>query len=181
MEFEPALKALISRFEEHEVSYALIGGFGMGALGIARATIDLDFLILKSDMPSAHLIMLDLGYRRVYFSGNVSQYQSDFKVFGSVDIIHAARPVSMQMLKDAVSLKIFGGSGVRVLLPEDIIGLKVQAMSNDAQRAARDSADIEEILCACAGTVSWPRLEKYFGMFGMSGKFKALKAKYAKK
>ena len=180
MEFKPALEALIARFGEHKISYALIGGFGMGALGIARATIDIDFLILMSDMPAVHGIMLSLGYRRVYSSDNVSQYESDVKILGGVDIIHAARPVSVRMLKEAVHRKVFGDMEVKVLLPEDIIGLKVQAMANDEQRAARDYADIEEIIRVFAKTISWTKLETYFAMFDMADKLKILKSKYAK-
>ena len=51
MDFEKILKLLIADFNKKEIRYALIGGFGMGLLGVARATMDLDFLVAGKDIP----------------------------------------------------------------------------------------------------------------------------------
>ena len=46
------LNLIIERFNEEQVCYVLIGGFAMGALGIFRSTIDLDFLVHCDDLPN---------------------------------------------------------------------------------------------------------------------------------
>ena len=41
VDFEQVLRTLLTEFERHEIRYAAIGGFAMGVLGAARATMDL--------------------------------------------------------------------------------------------------------------------------------------------
>ncbi len=182
MEFEAILKLLIPAFEKNDINYALIGGFAMGATGMARSTMDLDFLVDKNDMPAVAKIVSGLGYTRSYSSENVSQYISDAKIFGEIDFLHALRPVSLEMLKNAVVHELFGGKiKIKILKPEDLIGLKAQAMANDPERTARDSADIEDIVKSAASALSWNTIENYFMMFGMADRFTTLKTKYAEK
>jgi len=109
VDFEKILKLLIADFNKEEIRYALIGGFGMGLLGVARATIDLDFLIAREDIPKIDIVMKKYGYRRVFHSENVSQYNSDIGVFGSIDFLHAFRVHSLNMLDRAQEKNAFGG------------------------------------------------------------------------
>ncbi|MEW5817800.1 MAG: nucleotidyltransferase family protein, partial [Spirochaetota bacterium] len=74
MDFAKVLGRLLSDFEREKITYALIGGFAMGALGIVRATMDLDFLVKKDDLKAVHEIMNSHGYNLLYKSENVSQY-----------------------------------------------------------------------------------------------------------
>ncbi|MBI5415267.1 MAG: hypothetical protein HZA29_00465, partial [Candidatus Omnitrophica bacterium] len=54
---------------------------------------------------------------------------------------------------------------VKVITPEDIIGLKVQASVNDPGRGARDRADIEELLKRHADKLDLKLLREYFSLF----------------
>jgi len=45
MDFEKVLPLIISEFSREKVRYGLMGGFSMGAMGIMRSTMDLDFLL----------------------------------------------------------------------------------------------------------------------------------------
>lgn len=73
MEFKLVIEKLLTEFEKAKVSYALMGGFALGALGIPRATVDIDFLVLRDDMGKVSSIMGGMGYRCVYTSLNMSR------------------------------------------------------------------------------------------------------------
>lgn len=180
MEFKLVIEKILAEFEKAKVRYALMGGFALGALGIPRATVDIDFLVLNEDMERVSRIMTDMGYRCVYESENVSQYASSEKIFGEVDFLHAFREASIGMLERAEDIKIFGKElTIKVVKPEDLIGLKVQAMANDETRCAVDLADIEALMSYYATKLDWPLIEEYFSIFGMSETAKKLRRKYS--
>ena len=135
MDFEKVLPLVLGEFKKRNIRYALIGGVAMAAWGVVRATVDLDYLVLAEDMGKIEEIMNNFGYRCVYKTDNVSQYVSDMKIYGTIDFLHAFREISCSMLERAVEKKVFNNRyEVKVLCPEDIIGLKVQALTNDTQR-----------------------------------------------
>jgi hypothetical protein len=122
MDFRKIVPLLIKEFKNAKVDYALIGGFALGALGMVRATADVDFLIDAKDLEKIAGIMKKFNYRCVHKTENVSQFVSDVKVFGQIDFLHAFRKPSLVMLKHATEKKIFEGKHViKVLKPEDII------------------------------------------------------------
>ncbi|MGD9641723.1 MAG: nucleotidyltransferase family protein [Elusimicrobiales bacterium] len=180
MDLKKALSMLIAQFDAHNVPYAIIGGFAIGALGIPRSTIDLDFLVSSEALHKVDPIMLSLGYKKVFASENASQYVSPSAEMGEVDFLHAFRPLSVKMLAEAQAVPVFGRQArVMVLKPEDLIALKLQSLTNNPAREAKDSADIEE-LCKLPA-LDWARLEPYFELFGMQDRFKILHGKYAEK
>ncbi|MBU1125445.1 MAG: nucleotidyltransferase [Candidatus Omnitrophica bacterium] len=179
MDFRETLKTLVKEFKESDIRYALIGGFAVGILGVPRATLDLDFLILNEQWPQVDTIMKELGYECRHKSEDVSQYVSAVKLFGEVDFIHAFRKVSKSMLARAIEKEAFGGElKICVLKPEDIIGLKLQALANDPQRENREYADIEALLESCRATLDWPLLAEYFSLFEQEEAFNKFKARF---
>ncbi len=168
MDFKKVLAFLARDFEVNGVSYALIGGIALGALGIIRATVDLDFLVKKDDLKKVREIMESHGYKTVYESENVSQYLSELKPFGSVDFLHAFRPVSLSMLGRAGRIKVFDGEiEIPVLQPEDIVGLKVQALANNSERREWELADIKRVFEKYGQELDWDRLRYYFELFDL--------------
>ncbi len=179
MDFKRVLEKLLAEFENHQVRYALMGGFALSLWGAPRSTVDMDFLSALDDMECIHEIMSGLGYDRVYHSENVSQYTSPLAVFGQIDFIHAFREISLGMLKRAEKKKIISGSRtINVLVPEDIIGLKVQAMANNPARKTGDLADIESLMEIHGHLLDWDRIQEYFDVFGMKSVAVELKGKY---
>ncbi|MCK5268335.1 MAG: hypothetical protein KAR07_09210 [Spirochaetes bacterium] len=174
MDFKAVLSILLSKFEGQDVRYALIGGFALGLLGVGRSTIDLDFLVDKEDAAKVDLIMKDMDYHLNYQSENVSQYISDLKIFGEIDFLHSFRPLSKQMLEQAELLDIFSGElKIRVLKPEDIIGLKFQAVKNDPSRKNRDVDDIKELFYLYK-EMDMSLIQKYAEVLDMQGLFKEI-------
>lgn len=167
MDFERVLRDLVTDFIEHEIPYALIGGFALGALGIPRATMDLDFLVTKDALRRVDEVMRQRGYRLRYRSQNVSQFAADLTSLGRVDFLHAFRAIATGMMERALEVAAFDGSlRLRTLRPDDIVGLKVQALTNDPRRERRDLADIELLAERYADEMDWRRVREYFALFG---------------
>ncbi|MFQ3574771.1 MAG: nucleotidyl transferase AbiEii/AbiGii toxin family protein [Thermodesulfovibrionales bacterium] len=180
MDFKIVLSKLLRAFQIHNIRYALIGGFAMGAWGVPRATVDIDFLVHRDDMVKVDEIMIDLGYECRHKTENVSQYLSPLLVFGEVDFLHAFRTPSLSMLERAEERLMFGKTvAVRVLKIEDLIGFKVQAIANNEARKTADMADIEALIVFNKGIIDWNTIKEYFAMFGFDALFEELKRKYS--
>ncbi|MEN6374628.1 MAG: nucleotidyl transferase AbiEii/AbiGii toxin family protein [Smithella sp.] len=146
MEFKIVLEKLLGEFERHSIRYALTGGFAMGLWGVGRVTVDIDFLVHRDDADKVEAIMHQIGYECQYRSENVAQYLSPLKIFGEIDYIFAFRPPSRKMLETAETKAVFNGDlSIRVLRPEDLIAMKMQAIKNDPARREIDLADIRAL------------------------------------
>lgn len=170
MDFRAVLTNLLKRFEDRGIQYALMGGFALGLWGAGRSTVDLDFLVRREDMKETGEIMEELGYEVRYQSDDVSQYISPLEVFGEVDFLHAFRNAARQMLERAVVKDIFGGDvKIKVLRPEDIVGLKLQAFTNDPERKEKDMRDVRELIAVQKDNLDLVILRDYFALFDMEG------------
>jgi hypothetical protein len=180
MDFKLVLGKLIRSFDEQNVNYALIGGFAMGVWGISRATLDLDFLVIQKDLLKIEAIMNALGYEKAFQSENVSQYISPIKIFGEVDFLHAFRTISEKMLQRADQRSILNHTlEIKVLRIEDLIGLKLQALTNDPAREKMDLLDIEALISLKHEKLDWNLLSEFFSIFGFETLFSEMKEKYS--
>jgi hypothetical protein len=181
MDFKKVIDIIVKNFEAQAIEYAFIGGFALGAIGIARNTLDLDLLVPKKDLPVIDQIFQAHTYRLTYRSENVSQYVSDIKPFGSIDLLHAFRPRTFAMLQRVQRISIFEGQYIiPVVSPEDLIGLKLQALTNDPSRQTPDYADIELLLKRFQADVDWQLIAEYFELFGLQTQLRLLEEKYGK-
>jgi hypothetical protein len=167
MDFKTVTSKLLTAFEQEHISYALIGGFAVSLWGYQRATVDIDFLVNSTDMAKVRQIVEEMGYRCIHASENVSQFVSEEKRLGTLDFLHAFRPASLEMLSRAKLKTIFDGEqAIPVIVPEDLIGLKIQALNNDPSRALLDMTDIESLMKIFGSALDWTRIEGYFNLFG---------------
>jgi len=179
VDFKTVTSNLITALEQAHVSYALIGGFAVSLWGYQRATVDMDFLVNRNDMEKVRQIVEEQGYRCIHTSENVTQFKSEDKNQGKLDFLHAFRPASLSMLERAASKTIFDGDhAIPVILPEDLIGLKVQAINNDPSRTPLDMADIEALMRILGATMNWGQIKGYFELFGMQETFAKLRQTY---
>ena len=89
------------------------------------------------------------------------------KELGQIDFVHAHRKYTKNMLKRAQECGILQDKfKIKVLIPEDIIGLKIQASSNDPNRHSHDWADIENLVRLHKGRLNLGLLKEYFALFG---------------
>lgn len=179
MDFKTVTSNLLAAFELGQVSYALIGGFAVSLWGYQRATVDIDFLVNNNDMEKVRQIVEGMGYKCIHASENVTQFISDDKRLGTLDFLHAFRPASLAMLKHAELKTIFEGEqSIPVILPEDLIGLKIQALNNDPSRASLDMVDIEALMNIFGAKLDWNRIKGYFELFSRQDTFAKLRLKY---
>ena len=175
MNFKLVLSKLLTAFEKESIRYALMGGFAMGLWGGSRSTVDIDFLVHRDDMEKVHKILTDMEYECHHHTENVSQYTSPLKVFGGIDFIHAFREASLEMLERAKIKDVFVGSlKIKTLIPEDIIGLKLQSVFNNPSREQIDIADIETLISIHKDNLDRELLKRYFSIFKMEDLYKRL-------
>jgi predicted nucleotidyltransferase len=166
LNFESVFRILSENFQAHGIRFAVIGALAMHAAGYSRTTEDVDFLIDKDDFPKVKKIMFSLGYRLLHESEDASNFVGQLKELGQVDFLHAHRRYAKNMLRRAEECDILDGKfEVKVLKPEDIIGLKIQASTNDPKRLTRDLADIERLLQVNSQKLDMNIIREYFSLF----------------
>ena len=179
MDFERVLKTLLEEFERHQIRYAAIGGFALGALGAGRMTRDLDFLVDRDDLPTLHDILLKLGYERFHHTEDISQYRHPDGRWVGLDFIHAFRTLAREMLTRAKPYPIFRNTAsIPVAQPEDVIGLKVQAIANNPARHTQDAADIERLLEVYRDRLDWDRVQRFYELFDLGEDVKQLRQRF---
>jgi hypothetical protein len=168
MNFKVVLTSLLRRFAEAGVEAALSGGFALSTMGVFRFTKDIDFLVPEEWVETVERIMAELGYAKQNFSSaEILAYVSPLKVLGQVDFLVARRKYSRAMLTRARETPIMDGElKVKVVLPEDLIGLKLQALLNDPKnRTAVDAPDIQRLLKLHGSRLDMDLVREYFRLF----------------
>ena len=169
MNLKEVLKTLIARFNEQKIDFILSGGLALSTMNIFRFTKDIDFLVFEESKAAIHEIMTGLGYELQDFSSDeIISYLSPVKVFGQVDFLLARRKYTKAMIKRAVKKDIFDGEyKVNTLMPEDLIGLKIQAIHNDPKnRYLIDAPDIQRLLALHKEKIDMKLVREYFKIFG---------------
>ena len=172
MDFEKVFTFLLENFTKNNIRYALMGGFALHAAGFSRTTQDIDILILKEDMPKIKKFLLSLGYELIHESEDIINFKGAMKDLGQLDFLLAHRQYTKNMLRRAEEYGILEDKfKVKVLKPEDVIGLKVQSSTNDPSRRAKDYADIETLLRLHKDRLDLKLLREYFSLFDQEGDF----------
>lgn len=179
MNFKQVLSALLQEFAQRKIRYAAIGGFAVGALGIPRATMDLDVLVHRDDLALLDEVMRQLGYRCGGRTENVSMYLHPEAAWGRIDCLHAFRKYTVAMLERAVPRPIFEGTqAIRVLAAEDVIGLKLQGITNNPVRRSRDQVDIEALMSLYGPSLDWNSIQEYYELFDLGDEARQLRARF---
>lgn len=86
---------------------------------------------------------------------------------------------SQKMLERSKKKSLFNGEIVlNILMPEDLIGLKLQALMNDEGRKTRELADIQMIMERFKDTINWSIVKEHFDIFSQQALFLKLKERY---
>ena len=121
------------------ISHGLIGCLALAIYGQHRATLDVDFLADGTKKDLIKSSFLSNGWQLKSESPEVLRFSG----VGAVNVLLANRPLSQQMLRYVTKNPELG---VMVARPEDIIGLKIQAYTNDDSRVIQEKADIQKLL-----------------------------------
>ena len=168
MKLEHVLKMLMERFRAEGIDFALSGGLALSTMDVVRFTKGIDFIVHEEDKEAVESIMTELGYKKQKFSTDeIVSYWSPLKVFGQVDFLLARRKYTRAMMRNADLKPVFGGElQVNTVRPEDLIGLKVQAISNDPEnRYLIDKPDIQRLLKLHRDKMDMELVREYFRVF----------------
>ncbi len=165
MDFEAVFKIILGQFGKYNVRFAIIGGFALHAAGFSRATKDIDFLLHHEDKAKVKVVLASLGYEAIHESEDAANFLNRLSELGQIDFIMARRKYALAMLERAKPYEIIKGHTVNVIVPEDIIGLKIQALHNDPARYAQDMADIQWLIKNHREQLNVGLLREYFDLF----------------
>jgi len=173
MDLRNVLIEVHDALREASIEHALIGGLALAAHGAARATVDLDLLAEAERADDVERIARERGYECLHRSAHVANFASPDPSRGRVDFLFARQAHGRAMLARAVPHTILGHR-IRVVDASDLIGLKVQASSNDPYRRHIDLADIGRLLEVAE--VDLARVREYFRLFDREKELDALLA-----
>lgn len=173
MDLRNVLIEIHTALDERGIDHALIGGLALTVHGAARATIDLDFLADGERDDDVDELMRSRGYECLYRSEKVGNYLSEDRERGRIGSLFVRRILGRAILDRANRYEVLG-QNVRVVDAADLIGLKVQAYSNDPRRRNRDLADIQRVLRN--GNPDRIRVREYFQLFDCEKDLEALLA-----
>jgi len=154
------LRELDARLRQARIDYALIGGVAVNIHGHVRATRDLDVMVLVEDNDALHDQLQALGYEAIDRRDDMSSY---VRKLDRLDVIFARRPINRALLERSASVE-YGGMRLPAIPVEGLIGLKVQAMSDDPRRID-DLADIIELMRIHRGSLDLEETRSYFKLF----------------
>ena len=173
MDIRSVLARITSALREARIDHALIGGLALAAHGAARATVDLDLLADGDRAEDIDRLLRSFGYQCLHRGEHAANYASEDPVSGRVDFLFARHEIGRAMLVRATPHVAAGDAAVPVVDAADLIGLKVQASSNNPRRRHRDMADIERLLESVL-ELDLERVRKYFRLFDREKELDAL-------
>ncbi|MDJ0869654.1 MAG: hypothetical protein QNK03_26375 [Myxococcota bacterium] len=173
MDLRSVLLEIHTALDDASIAHALIGGLALAAHGAARATVNLDLQADGARTNDIDALLRERGYEALHRSDDVANYASRDAARGRVDFLFARRPHGRAMLERAAPHRVLENE-LRVVDAADLIGLKVQASSNDPARRHADLADIERVLAH--GDVDLERVREYFRLFDREKELDALLA-----
>lgn len=140
------LKTLSEYSKNENLSFLLIGGHAVNALGYARQTSDLDMLIKRSDREAFTEKILSLDYVKFQDHEVFLRFKPDTLDNWPIDLMLVEDSV-FQSLHDGAKEVEFSGADVLVPSPKHMIALKLHALKEKQEhREARDILDVIELL-----------------------------------
>lgn len=146
MDFSTVLASVTRFLDQRQRPWAVVGGVGLAALGLARTTLDLD-LVVEAEAQDELVRFLEAeGYETLYRSTGFSNHLHSDPARGRVDFVYVDRATGEQLFAGARELDGPGGVRLRVPRPEHLAAMKVAAMKSDPARTFQEMADIRFLL-----------------------------------
>lgn len=142
------------------IDYAVIGGIAVNLHGVVRATANIDVLLRAEDADAAHHVFVEHGYAPIDRREDIASYVRDGE---RLDVLFARRPISRELLARSTEYDM-GALRLRAISVEGLIGLKVQALSDDPRRL-KDLNDLVELFKAHRGRLDLDEVRAYFRLF----------------
>lgn len=159
-------------FAERNQQLAVIGGYGLIAYGIERATFDLDLLVETEVQDELIAFLESLGYATLHRSAGYSNHLHSSAELGRLDFVYADKDTAHRVFAAAEIRPIVGDLLLPVPRPEHLIAMKVQAIKNDPTRRLQDLADIQRL--ARLPNTDRVEVRGYFDRLGLEALFNEL-------
>lgn len=174
MDFGGVLRRIAQFLDARGEPWAVVGGVGLAALGLARTTLDLDLAVPAAAQSELIAFVESLGYRTLYRSAGFSNHEHDLDSFGRVDFVYLDEETARRLFGEASERAGPGGLRVRVPRPEHLAAMKVAAMRSDPERTFQELADIRFLLTLPG--VDRESVRGYFARHGLEARFDELVA-----
>ncbi|MDP3110614.1 MAG: hypothetical protein Q8M71_00745 [Thermodesulfovibrionales bacterium] len=165
MEYKKVLAAILAGLEKQNISYAMVGAVAMGFWGVRRDTVDIDLLVKAADREKVIALMKGLGYDHLIASNFADQFGHLIKEMGLVDFLYTKK--EQGIIEESKSFRGLGDIDISVALPEDIIGMKLDAIKNNPKREIQDWADIQAIVEVLGDNLDWTKIRNYCKLLDM--------------
>lgn len=172
MDFARVYGTLASFLEERGARVAVIGGLGLHAHGVTRATVDLD-LVAEWTVQDALVPFLEgQGYETLYRSIGYSNHVHTVDGLGRVDIVYVDSDTARTLFAGCAPRLELGSRTALVPRAEHLAAMKVQSMKNDRSRELQDLADIQALIRIPG--VDAAEVRGYFERAGLGDRYDAI-------
>ncbi len=143
--FEQIIKIASTDLPDAGVDCLLIGGFAVQAHGFSRNTLDVDFMILSSQLNDVRHVMTKAGFINVEILDNVAFFYTS-EDGPRVDFLRVNAETMDKLCANAVTVSIHGHA-LRIPALMDLLAMKVFALSqNTERRMGKDLPDIAYLI-----------------------------------
>jgi hypothetical protein len=165
--------ALVGEFlDRGKVRWAVCGGLGLAAYGLARTTFDADLLVDGDHEDEVVAFMEASGFETLYRSAGFSNHLHADPELGRVDFVYVRGETRERLFAAARIVAGPAGGSLRVPKPEHLAAMKVAALKSDPARTFQELADIRFLLTLPG--VDREEVRGYFARHGLEARFDEL-------
>lgn len=167
VDFERVLRLLSGFFEGASLDWGVIGGLAMAVYGPGRTTLDVDIVVDGENQDGLITFLESHGYTTLHRSTGYSNHLHSDPDLGRVDVVYLRGDTSRSVLSAATVRPGPGGAPIPVPRAEHLAAMKAFAIKNDPRRAARELADIRDLLAAPG--IDRDEVREYLIRYGLEG------------
>jgi len=172
MDFAGVAESVTRFLDSRKARWALVGGVGLAAYGLARTTLDLDFAT-ESGVQDALVTFLQAeGYETLHRSRGFSNHLHPDPRRGRLDFVYVGDDTADRLFGAARRLPGPGGLELIVAAPEHLAAMKVQALRDDPDRELQDLADIRFLLRLPG--IDRAAVREYFARHGLLDRYESI-------
>lgn len=158
------LKKLCSQLQEHSLPFCLAGGWAVSLIGTARATMDIDILIVLNDTNKKKVAAIlentfrliqshenEMVFKNITIWRNIVTLKGEEQLY-ILDFLKADSDYLKTVIERSIEFE-FEGMVIPVMSIEDLIVVKLAAFR------PQDQADIENLIHS-GNTIDWLYLQR---------------------
>ena len=144
--------------------FLVIGGYAVAAHGHARATFDVDFLVLKEDRNVWSEKISRIGLKKVAETNAFAQFAQQHGEGLDLMFVNAE---TFEQMWSASQKRAFGPNEARIPSLDHLLALKLHALKQKLpHRTSKDAEDVEVLIRRNKLDIARPHYEKLFLKYG---------------